>query len=54
MRIKTEATVVRVEHSSPGEGFAAVSQDFTLLFDSNTRNAFAVSSASDEGGDDSE
>ena len=50
VRIKTEATVVRVEHSA-AEGFAAVSKDFTLLFDSNTRNAFCVSSAKrSEGG----
>jgi hypothetical protein len=40
VRIKTEATVIRVEHS----GFAAVSQDFTLLFDSNRRNAVCISS----------
>lgn len=44
VRIKTEARVIRVEHSA-AEGFAAVSQDFTLLFDSNTRNAFRISSA---------
>jgi hypothetical protein len=51
VRIKTEATVIRVEHSAAAEGFAAVSQDFTLLFDSNTRNAFCVSSAhKSEGG----
>jgi hypothetical protein len=43
VRIKTEAKVIRVEHSA-AEGFAAVSQDFTLLFDSNTKNAFRVSS----------
>ena len=45
VRIKTEAKVIRVEHSAAAEGFAAVSKDFTLLFDSNTRNAFRVSSA---------
>jgi hypothetical protein len=45
VRIKTEARVIRVEHSTVAEGFAVVSQDFTLLFDSNTRNAFSVSSA---------
>ena len=45
VRIKTEATVIRVEHSAVAEGFAVVSQDFTLLFDGNTRNAFSVSSA---------
>jgi hypothetical protein len=44
VRIKTEARVSRVEHSAAAEGFAAVSQDFTLLFDSNTKNAFRVSS----------
>jgi hypothetical protein len=44
VRIKTEAVVVRVEHSGV-EGFAAVSQDFTLLFDSEKRDAFYVSSA---------
>ena len=52
VRIKTEATVIRVEHSAAAEGFAAVSQDFTLLFDSNTRNAFSVSSADKGGGRD--
>jgi len=45
VRIKTEATVIRVEHSAGSEGFAAVSRDFTLLFESNKRNAFCVSSA---------
>jgi hypothetical protein len=45
VRIKTEATVIRVEHSGAAEGFAAISQDFTLLFDSNTRNAVYISSA---------
>jgi polysaccharide export outer membrane protein len=45
VRIKTEATVIRVEHSAGSEGFAAVSQDFTLLFESNRGNAFWVSSA---------
>ena len=43
MRIKAEAKVVRVEHSDALEGFAAVSQDFTLSFESN-RDAFYVSS----------
>ena len=53
VRIKTEAKVIRVEHSFGAEGFAAVSQDFTLLFDVNTRNAFSVSSADKtEGGTD--
>jgi hypothetical protein len=44
VRLKAEATVVRVEHSDALEGFAAISQDFTLLFESN-RDAFYVSSA---------
>jgi hypothetical protein len=44
VRIKTEATVLRVDHTTASEGFAAASQDFTLLFDSNRRNAFCVSS----------
>jgi hypothetical protein len=45
VRIKTEATVIRVDHSAASEGFAAVSQDFTLLFDGNgRRNGFRVSS----------
>jgi hypothetical protein len=43
VQIKTEARVIRVEHSDAAEGFAAVSKDFTLLFDSKTRNAFGVS-----------
>lgn len=51
VRIKTDAKVIRVEHSAAAEGFAAVSKDFTLLFDSNTRNAFSISSApKNEGG----
>jgi hypothetical protein len=50
VRIKTEATVIRVEHSAAADGFAAVSQDFTLLFDNNTKNAFHVSSAEMNGG----
>jgi hypothetical protein len=44
VRIRTEATVIRVEHSAPSEGFAAVSQDFKLLFSSNGRNQICVSS----------
>lgn len=48
VQIKTEARVIRVEHSAAGEGFAAVSKDFTLLFDGKTKNAFGVSSADDE------
>ncbi|MGB9433129.1 MAG: PilZ domain-containing protein [Candidatus Acidiferrum sp.] len=43
VQIKTMARVVRVEHSGNFDGFAAISQDFTLLFDSNTRNAFGIS-----------
>jgi hypothetical protein len=33
IEIKTEATVIRVEHAPAGEGFAAISHDFELLFD---------------------
>ena len=50
VRIKTQATVIRVEHSGTAEGFAATSQDFTLLFDSNTRNAFCVRAEKNESG----
>lgn len=35
VHIKTEASVIRVEYSADAEGFAAVSRDFTLLFDSD-------------------
>ena len=31
VRIKTEATVIRIEHSGGGEGFAVVGQGFSLL-----------------------
>src|SRR5271169_682171 len=31
MRIRTDATVIRVDHCDSDEGFAAVSQDFILL-----------------------
>lgn len=44
VQIKTEARVIRVEHSA-AEGFAAVSEDFTLLFDLKGRNEFCISSA---------
>jgi hypothetical protein len=36
--------VIRVEHSGTVEGFAAVSQDFTLLFDTRGRNKYLISS----------
>jgi hypothetical protein len=42
VRIQTEATVIRVEHSAASEGFAAMSRDFALLFNSHKRNAFCV------------
>jgi hypothetical protein len=32
-RIKTEATVIRVEHSGVAEGFAVVGQGFSLLLE---------------------
>lgn len=44
IQIKTEARVVRVEHSAT-EGFAAVSEDFTLLFDPKGPKEFCISSA---------
>ena len=44
VQIKTQAQVIRVEHSDGAEGFAAVSHDFNLLFDKNRRNEFSVSS----------
>ena len=51
VRIKTQATVTRVEHSVAAEGFAATSQDFMLLFDGNPRDVFSVSSVrKSEGG----
>jgi hypothetical protein len=31
VRIKTEATVIRIEHSGGAEGFAVVGQGFSLL-----------------------
>jgi hypothetical protein len=40
VQIKTIAKVIRVEHSEKVEGFAAVSQDFQLLF-----GKFSISSA---------
>lgn len=43
VRIKTEATVIRIEHSAATEGFAAVSRDFTLLFEGGKRSGFCVS-----------
>jgi hypothetical protein len=43
VQIKTVAKVIRVEHSPTVEGFAAVSRDFTLLFDSKDRKRFSVS-----------
>jgi hypothetical protein len=45
VRIKTEATVIRIEHFPAAEGFAVISQDFTLLFDSDTRDPICVLSA---------
>jgi PilZ domain len=54
VQIKTEARVIRVEHSVGIEGFAAVSQDFTLLFDPKGRNKFSVSSAEESEGEEKE
>jgi hypothetical protein len=51
VRIKTEATVIRIEHYPGAEGFAVVSQDFTLLFDSETKDPVCVLSTNQgEGG----
>jgi PilZ domain len=44
VRIRAAARVTRVEHSETCEGFAAVSQDFKLLFSSNGREQFCISS----------
>lgn len=41
--IQAEVTVIRVEHHAACEGFAAVTQDFTLFFDSNADDPFKVS-----------
>ena len=46
VHIKTQAKVIRVEHSA-AEGFAAVSQDFTLLFKKKGGDKFWISSAED-------
>lgn len=43
VRIKTQARVIRVDHTTSSEGFATASEDLNLLFDSNKRNAFCVS-----------
>jgi hypothetical protein len=48
VEIKTAATVIRVEHHFNCEGFAAISKDFTLLFDKNTEDAFGISGVDDE------
>jgi hypothetical protein len=52
VHIKTEARVIRVEHSGAAEGFAAVSQDFTLLFDTGGRNKFLISSMDPKDGEE--
>jgi hypothetical protein len=48
VRIRTVATVIRVEHKENCEGFAATSKDFTLLFDRHAKNGFGVSSIDKE------
>jgi hypothetical protein len=48
VQIRTMATVIRVEHAPNCEGFAAASQDFTLLFDSDLSDS-SDDSNSDEG-----
>jgi hypothetical protein len=52
VQIKTVARVIRVEHSLAVEGFAAVSRDFTLLFDSKGRQKFQISSMEQNDGDE--
>lgn len=42
LQITTTATVIRVDNSAGAEGFAATSQDFTLLFDGDSNNAFGI------------
>jgi hypothetical protein len=54
VQIKTEARVIRVEHTASAEGFAAVSQDFTLLFDTRGRNRFLISSTDHTEGEERE
>jgi PilZ domain len=44
VHIKTEATVTRIDRSSTPEGFAATSQSFKLLFTSNRKKTFSISS----------
>lgn len=48
IRLLTEAKVIRVEHSPDCEGFATITEDFTLLFNADARNAFSVSNESKE------
>jgi hypothetical protein len=45
VRISTDATVVRVDHTANSDGFAAVSQDFRLLFGNRGRNNLCISRA---------
>jgi PilZ domain len=52
VQIKTEARVIRVEHANNAEGFAAVSQDFTLLFEDTGRDRFWISGTGQTEGDD--
>jgi hypothetical protein len=51
VQIKTVARVIRVEHSPTVEGFAAVSRDFTLLFDSRGRQKFQISTMEENDSD---
>jgi hypothetical protein len=44
VRIRTKATVIRVDHSATSEGFAVASQYFALQFGSSRRNGFSVAS----------
>jgi PilZ domain len=44
VHIQTEATVTRVDHRASSEGFAAVNQDFRLLFEGKRNNDVCVRS----------
>ena len=47
VHIRTVARVIRVEHGPSGEGFAATSEDFTLLFDSEADERFGRTDGAD-------
>ena len=47
VRIKTEATVTRVDHAGSVEGFAAVSRNLKLIVDSNGETVISVPNEND-------